>query len=398
MSSPKADTEGFELLTSSEQEQQEEQEVQEVQEQEDLDAQFQTTQTIQADRNDTNDFDSDTHANNLVPALAIGVVAAGCFLIYNIWTQQQQQHNRNSGNKHDKTSNRNHNTNKMGCFQSKIADDPPVKAPNAASNKAAAAAAPVPQEAKKEPAGLEASAQTVPTRPKVKITERDQAMLDLKNNRDKLEQYKKRTRVQMEKQEEVAKQLLVEGKRDRARLALQMKKSLQMRVQDTEGQLANVEKLLNAMEMANLTKDVMESIEQGNHALKELNAELDLEKIDLLLQDTEEQIQYAHEVAARLAGNPLPADQQEQIDEELEALIAAEEKSKADAAKVPATSVPVGKPEAEAEPEPEPEAAEAEAQAQAQVEAEAEDEEPAEEEEPAKKTKAKQKQAAAVAA
>ena len=60
--------------------------------------------------------------------------------------------------------------------------------------------------------------------PKSRITEQDRAVLGLKQQRDKLNQYKKRIEGNLDKERQVAKELLKHNKRDKARTLLKKKR------------------------------------------------------------------------------------------------------------------------------------------------------------------------------
>ena len=61
--------------------------------------------------------------------------------------------------------------------------------------------------------------------PKSRVTEQDKAVLQLKTQRDKLKQYQKKIQLNLEKERELAKKLLKDGKKDRALLLLKKKRA-----------------------------------------------------------------------------------------------------------------------------------------------------------------------------
>ena len=61
--------------------------------------------------------------------------------------------------------------------------------------------------------------------PKSRVTEQDKAVLQLKTQRDKLKQYQKKIQINLEKERELAKTLLKDGKKDRALLLLKKKRA-----------------------------------------------------------------------------------------------------------------------------------------------------------------------------
>lgn len=61
--------------------------------------------------------------------------------------------------------------------------------------------------------------------PKSRVTEQDKAVLQLKTQRDKLKQYQKKIQNNLDKEREMAKKLIKEGKKDRALLLLKKKRA-----------------------------------------------------------------------------------------------------------------------------------------------------------------------------
>ena len=68
---------------------------------------------------------------------------------------------------------------------------------------------------------------TIFSKKKSRITEQDHAILGLKKQRDQIKKYQKRINRDLGKEKELAKRLLKEGKKDRAKLLLRKKKFLE---------------------------------------------------------------------------------------------------------------------------------------------------------------------------
>ena len=75
-----------------------------------------------------------------------------------------------------------------------------------------------------------------------RITEQDKAILDLKKTRDQLKQYQRKIEGNLEKDRELAKRLVKEGKKDRAKLLLRKKKYQETVLTRTDTQLDNLGK------------------------------------------------------------------------------------------------------------------------------------------------------------
>lgn len=72
----------------------------------------------------------------------------------------------------------------------------------------------------------------------------DKAVWDLKVQRDKLVQYKKKLNLVIEKEISVAQELLKQKKKEKAKLALQKKKYQESMLEKAELQLDNIKKLV----------------------------------------------------------------------------------------------------------------------------------------------------------
>lgn len=87
-------------------------------------------------------------------------------------------------------------------------------------------------------------------KPVSRVTEQDKAILQLKQQRDKLKQYQKRIEVNLERDRQLAKKLLDDGKRERAKLLLKKKKYQEKLLQNTDNQLEKLEQLTHDLEFA----------------------------------------------------------------------------------------------------------------------------------------------------
>ncbi|CAF1121464.1 unnamed protein product [Adineta steineri] len=156
------------------------------------------------------------------------------------------------------------------------------------------------------------------------ITEQDRAILQLKQQRDRLNQNRRRVESQLDREREVAKQLLKNGQKDRALLLLRKKKMLETQLTKSENILENVERMTHDLEFAQVQVDVVNSLRQGTDALKKMNDILKLEDIEQLMEDSREAIEYQNEVSNLLSGGLSRADEQD-VEAELDELIRADE-------------------------------------------------------------------------
>ena len=151
------------------------------------------------------------------------------------------------------------------------------------------------------------------------LTAQDKAIFQLKKQRDALKQYQKKLYVVIEKQTEGARAALREGKPEKAKLYLKLKKQQQSVVNATYEQLANLEGLIGTIEFKLIEKDVLDGLTQGNKVLKRLNAEMSIDKIDKVMDDIEDEVMRVDEIS-ELLGNKLSDSQELEVDEELQAL------------------------------------------------------------------------------
>ncbi|KAN0084694.1 Snf7 domain containing protein [Elaphomyces granulatus] len=153
-----------------------------------------------------------------------------------------------------------------------------------------------------------------------KISTQDRAILDLKNQRDKLHRYQKRIIVLTDRETAIAKECLVRNDRRRALLALRRKKYQESLLAKTDAQLAQLEQLTSQVEFALVQKDIVFGLQQGTKVLQAINKEMGgLAAVEKLMGETEEARAYQEEVSRMLAGQMSNQDEDE-VEDELDAL------------------------------------------------------------------------------
>lgn len=156
-----------------------------------------------------------------------------------------------------------------------------------------------------------------PSQPK--ITAQDKAIYQLKRQRDSLKQYQRKLNVVIDKQTQFARQAITDGKPDKAKMYLRLKKQQQSLVNSTYDQLGNLEGLIGTIEFKLIEKDVLYGLQQGNEVLKKLNSEMSVEKIDKVMDDLEDERIKVDEVSDMLGAGLTNLEEQE-VDEELQQL------------------------------------------------------------------------------
>ncbi|EJT76869.1 charged multivesicular body protein 6 [Gaeumannomyces tritici R3-111a-1] len=198
-----------------------------------------------------------------------------------------------------------------------------------------------------------------------KVTSQDRAILDLKNQRDKLHRYQKRITQLTDKETEIARRMLAQGDKKRALLALRRKKYQESLLSKTDAQLDQLEKLVNSVEFALISKDVVFGLEQGTKVLEQIHKEMGgIEHVEKLMGDTADAIAYQKEISEMLGGSMSNQDEDE-VEVELAAL--EEEVSGVSLPSAPNTKLPTPEVEAATEDEGVPAPARVEAARQAML-------------------------------
>ncbi|OBT42843.1 hypothetical protein VE00_08165 [Pseudogymnoascus sp. WSF 3629] len=153
-----------------------------------------------------------------------------------------------------------------------------------------------------------------------KPSAQDEAILNLKIQRDRLHKYQKRITVITAREHAIAATLLKQGDRPRALLALRRKKYQESLLAKTDAQLEQLEVLTSSVEFALVQKDVVFGLQEGTRVLKEIQREMGgLEQVEKLMGETAEAVAYQEEVSEMLGGKISNQDEDE-VEDELEAL------------------------------------------------------------------------------
>ncbi|KAF5875010.1 putative snf7 family protein [Botrytis fragariae] len=153
-----------------------------------------------------------------------------------------------------------------------------------------------------------------------KISAQDKAILDMKNQRDKLHQYQRRITVLTDRETAIAKEMLAKGDKKRALLALRRKKYQESLLAKTDAQLEQLEKLTSSVEFALVQKDVVYGLQQGTSVLNQIHKEMGgLDHVEKLMGETADAIAYQQEVSDMLGGMMSNQDEDE-VEDELAAL------------------------------------------------------------------------------
>ncbi|XP_056128392.1 charged multivesicular body protein 6 isoform X1 [Rhinichthys klamathensis goyatoka] len=177
-----------------------------------------------------------------------------------------------------------------------------------------------------------------------RVTEQDRAILQLKQQRDKLKQYQKKITLQLEKERRLAKLLLKDGKKERALLLLKKKRYQDLLLDKTEIQIANLERVVQDIEFAQIEVKVIEGLKAGNDCLKQIHEVMSIEEVERILEETQEAIEYQKQIDELLAGWLTPEDE-DAVLAELEAITQGEDITLPELPTDPLPAVPTGETE-----------------------------------------------------
>ncbi|XP_048345760.1 charged multivesicular body protein 6 isoform X1 [Sphaerodactylus townsendi] len=158
-----------------------------------------------------------------------------------------------------------------------------------------------------------------------RVTEQDKAVLQLKQQRDKLKQYQKRISLQLERERTVALQLLRDGKKEKAKLLLKKKRYQEQLLDKTDNQISNLERMVQDIEFTQIEMKVIEGLKIGNECLNKMHQVMSIEEVERIMDETQEAVEYQRQIDEMLAGSfteededailaELDAITQEQID------------------------------------------------------------------------------------
>ncbi|XP_074648089.1 charged multivesicular body protein 6-B-like [Tubulanus polymorphus] len=156
-----------------------------------------------------------------------------------------------------------------------------------------------------------------------RVTEQDRAVLQLKQQRDKLKQYQKKIGIQLEKERQIAKQLLKDGLKDKAKSLLRKKRFQESLLEKTDKQLDGIDQMVTDLEFSQIESKVLQGLKQGNEALNKMHQLMSLEDVEKIMEETQEGIEYQREIDEMLSGS-LTEEDELNVLAELDALSAVE--------------------------------------------------------------------------
>lgn len=158
--------------------------------------------------------------------------------------------------------------------------------------------------------------QLLSKKPKLEINEVDRAVLSLKSQVRKLEQQRTRIQAAIDREHQLARELVAAGRKDRALLALKKRKLQETQAASLDGLLLNVEQMLANIETTQSQQRIFGALKQANSAVKEMQQAVPLEDVEQLMQDNADAKAYEDSLRQML-GESLNPEDAEAAEEEL---------------------------------------------------------------------------------
>lgn len=129
------------------------------------------------------------------------------------------------------------------------------------------------------------------------VTAQDRTILQLKQQRDKIKIYQKKTESEMAKNSQLALHLFETGLKDRAIIVLRRKKMMEDILSRTDKQLETLEQMVSDIEYTQIEVSVVEGLKVGTEALKQLNNLMNIEDIQQMMDDNAEAAEKQREIS-----------------------------------------------------------------------------------------------------
>uniref|UniRef100_A0A4W5Q062 Charged multivesicular body protein 6 n=1 Tax=Hucho hucho TaxID=62062 RepID=A0A4W5Q062_9TELE len=146
-----------------------------------------------------------------------------------------------------------------------------------------------------------------------RVTEQDRAILQLKQQRDKLKHYQKRVTLQLEKERSLAKQLLKDGKKEICIYLVPLDRK-HSEFSKTVNHLS-----VQDIEFVQIEMKVIEGLKVGNDCLKSMHEAMSLEDVERIMDETQDAVEYQRQIDEMLSGS-LTQEDEDAVLSELEAI------------------------------------------------------------------------------
>ncbi|CAH3039552.1 unnamed protein product [Pocillopora meandrina] len=160
------------------------------------------------------------------------------------------------------------------------------------------------------------SKKVVPQSEEREITEQEREVLDLKLQRDLLQQNQRKLKMNQEKEGQLAKKLLKEGKKTEAKLLLKKMRYQKQMLERINNQLEHLKKMVHQVQddkfpsqraWIKIQSAIVLSV--GSKALKDMNKIMSIENVERIMEETREGIEYQREIEELLSGSLTQEDE-----------------------------------------------------------------------------------------
>ncbi|MEJ1279377.1 charged multivesicular body protein 6-like [Cricetulus griseus] len=132
-----------------------------------------------------------------------------------------------------------------------------------------------------------------------RVTEQDRAILQLKQQQDKLRQYQKTVTQHLAWERALGRQLLRDGRKEWAKLLLKKKRYREPLLDWTENQISSLEATVQSIEFT----QAMEGLQVGKECLNKMYRVMSIEEMERILEETQEALEYQQQIDELLAGS-----------------------------------------------------------------------------------------------
>lgn len=153
------------------------------------------------------------------------------------------------------------------------------------------------------------------------ITDKDRAVLELKNARDKLRRFRNQLGNDSQRLESQAKVLISLRQKNRALLVLKLKKYKEKEVEKLDGKLVNIYTMIQDVEWASINLSVLSAIESGTRELQRMHDERSLDDVEALMEETNQAIEVENRINQLLIGQSDVLIDDQELVRELDALM-----------------------------------------------------------------------------
>jgi len=156
----------------------------------------------------------------------------------------------------------------------------------------------------------------------IQLNETENAILECKKCRDKINQYIKRLSQKQMKSREKAKELVRSKQKDRAKVYLRMAKLHGEQIKVSEGQLEMIQNQISQIESTQNLQECMNCLKQGNEILKNMQNTIKIEEWEKVKDDMDELREKDKEISDYFKENGIDEAQcDEEVNNELDKLL-----------------------------------------------------------------------------